>query len=123
MQSICVLSAHLVRRISVFKQHLLVPSAPSSPLIIHNMSASSTSTAAAAAAAAPAAADVPVPDPSVDGKEALQLYSWPTPNGHKITIFLEEAGIPYDYHAINISKNVQFGNCAACLVLSRLSQV
>ena len=121
MQSICVLSAHLVRRISVFKQHLLVPSAPSSPLIIRNMSASSTSTPAAAAA--PAAADVPVPDPSVDGKEALQLYSWPTPNGHKITIFLEEAGIPYDYHAINISKNVQFGNCAACLVLSRLSQV
>jgi len=49
------------------------------------------------------------PDPSVDGKEALQLYSWPTPNGLKISIFLEEAGIPYDYHPINISKNVQNG--------------
>jgi len=47
-------------------------------------------------------------DPSVQGKETLQLYSFGTPNGHKLTIFLEEAGLPYDLHSINIGKNVQF---------------
>ena len=26
----------------------------------------------------------------------IQLYYWPTPNGHKITMFLEEAGLPYE---------------------------
>ena len=25
----------------------------------------------------------------------IDLYYWPTPNGHKITMFLEEAGLPY----------------------------
>ena len=25
----------------------------------------------------------------------IDLYYWPTPNGHKITLFLEEAGLPY----------------------------
>lgn len=38
----------------------------------------------------------------------IDLYYWTTPNGHKITIFLEEAGIPYKLHPINISKNEQF---------------
>jgi GSH-dependent disulfide-bond oxidoreductase len=38
----------------------------------------------------------------------IDLYYWPTPNGHKITIFLEEAGFPYTIHPINIGKGEQF---------------
>jgi GST-like protein len=38
----------------------------------------------------------------------IDLYYWTTPNGHKATIFLEEAGLPYRIHPINISKDEQF---------------
>ncbi len=38
----------------------------------------------------------------------IQLYYWPTPNGHKITIMLEELGVPYELNFINISKGDQF---------------
>ena len=38
----------------------------------------------------------------------LDLYYWTTPNGHKITIFLEEAQIPYRIIPVNISKGEQF---------------
>lgn len=38
----------------------------------------------------------------------IQLYYWPTPNGHKITIFLEEAGLDYQIYPVNISKGDQF---------------
>ncbi|MGH8433896.1 MAG: glutathione binding-like protein [Pseudomonas sp.] len=38
----------------------------------------------------------------------IDLYYWTTPNGHKISLFLEEAGLPYRLHPINISKNEQF---------------
>lgn len=38
----------------------------------------------------------------------IQLHYWPTPNGHKITIFLEEAGLPYKIHPVNIMKGDQF---------------
>lgn len=38
----------------------------------------------------------------------IDLYYWPTPNGHKVTMFLEEAGIPYQIKAINIGKGEQF---------------
>ena len=38
----------------------------------------------------------------------IDLYSWPTPNGHKIHIMLEECGLPYRVHPINISANEQF---------------
>ncbi|MCP5363988.1 MAG: glutathione S-transferase N-terminal domain-containing protein [Hyphomicrobiales bacterium] len=38
----------------------------------------------------------------------IELYYWTTPNGHKVTIFLEEARIPYKIHPINISKGDQF---------------
>lgn len=38
----------------------------------------------------------------------IDLYYWTTPNGHKISIFLEEAGLPYKIHPINISNNEQF---------------
>ncbi len=39
----------------------------------------------------------------------IDLYYWTTPNGHKITLFLEEAGLPYQILPINISKGEQFG--------------
>ena len=38
----------------------------------------------------------------------IELYYWTTPNGHKITIFLEEAGLPYRIVPVNISKGEQF---------------
>ena len=38
----------------------------------------------------------------------IDLYYWSTPNGHKITMFLEEAGLKYTTHAINIGKGDQF---------------
>ncbi|TCL07195.1 GSH-dependent disulfide bond oxidoreductase [Sodalis ligni] len=38
----------------------------------------------------------------------IDLYYAPTPNGHKITLFLEETGLPYQIHPINISANEQF---------------
>jgi GST-like protein len=38
----------------------------------------------------------------------LDLYYWTTPNGHKITIFLEETGLPYRIKPINIGKGEQF---------------
>jgi GST-like protein len=38
----------------------------------------------------------------------IDLYYWPTPNGHKITIFLEETGLPYTIKAVNIAKGEQF---------------
>jgi GSH-dependent disulfide-bond oxidoreductase len=37
--------------------------------------------------------------------DRLQLYSWPTPNGVKVSIMLEEIGLPYEAHAIEIGKN------------------
>ncbi|MGO2504404.1 MAG: glutathione S-transferase N-terminal domain-containing protein, partial [Cobetia marina] len=38
----------------------------------------------------------------------IDLYYWTTPNGHKITIFLEEAGLEYRLIPVNISKGEQF---------------
>jgi GST-like protein len=38
----------------------------------------------------------------------LDLYYWTTPNGHKITIFLEETGLAYRLKPINIGKGEQF---------------
>jgi GSH-dependent disulfide-bond oxidoreductase len=38
----------------------------------------------------------------------IDLYCWTTPNGHKITIFLEEAGLPHRIVPVNISKGEQF---------------
>ncbi len=38
----------------------------------------------------------------------IDLYYWTTPNGHKITMFLEEAGLPYNIFPINIGSGDQF---------------
>jgi GST-like protein len=38
----------------------------------------------------------------------IDLYTWPTPNGHKIHILLEECGLPYKVHAVNIGQGDQF---------------
>jgi GSH-dependent disulfide-bond oxidoreductase len=38
----------------------------------------------------------------------IDLHYWPTPNGHKITIFLEEAGLNYTIHRVDIGKGEQF---------------
>jgi GSH-dependent disulfide-bond oxidoreductase len=37
--------------------------------------------------------------------DRLQLYSWPTPNGVKVSIMLEEIGLAYEPHAVNIGKD------------------
>jgi len=39
--------------------------------------------------------------------ERLQLYSLPTPNGVKISIFLEETGLPYEPHLVSFERNDQ----------------
>ena len=38
----------------------------------------------------------------------IELYYWPTPNGHKVTIFLEETGLPYTIKPVDISAGHQF---------------
>jgi GST-like protein len=38
----------------------------------------------------------------------IELYYWPTPNGHKITLFLEEVGLPYQIKPVNIGAGEQF---------------
>ncbi len=38
----------------------------------------------------------------------IDLYYWPTPNGHKITLFLEETAMPYNIIPVNIDKGEQF---------------
>ncbi len=38
----------------------------------------------------------------------IDLYTWTTPNGRKVSIALEEMGLPYQSHAIDITKDEQF---------------
>ncbi|HNB28299.1 MAG TPA: glutathione S-transferase N-terminal domain-containing protein, partial [Alphaproteobacteria bacterium] len=38
----------------------------------------------------------------------IELYTWPTPNGHKVHIALEEMGLPYTVHAVDIGAGDQF---------------
>ena len=38
----------------------------------------------------------------------IELHYWPTPNGHKVTIFLEETGLPYEIKPVDISSGDQF---------------
>lgn len=41
-------------------------------------------------------------------QKPIELYYWPTPNGWKISIMLEECGLPYSIHPVNISSGDQF---------------
>ena len=38
----------------------------------------------------------------------IDLYTWGTPNGRKVSIMLEEVGLPYTVHKIDIGKGDQF---------------
>src|SRR5512139_113415 len=38
----------------------------------------------------------------------IDLYTWTTPNGRKVSIMLEECGLPYRVHPVDISKGEQF---------------
>jgi GST-like protein len=40
--------------------------------------------------------------------DMIDLYYWTTPNGHKVTMFLEESGMPYRINPVNIGKGEQF---------------
>ena len=37
----------------------------------------------------------------------IELYYWPTPNGHKISIALEELALPYTLHTLNLGRREQ----------------
>ena len=41
--------------------------------------------------------------------DVIQLYSFPTPNGVKVSIMLEETGLAYEAHAVNIGQNETWG--------------
>ena len=41
-------------------------------------------------------------------QKPIEVYYWPTPNGHKITIMLEECGLPYEIKPVNIGRGDQF---------------
>ena len=38
----------------------------------------------------------------------IEVYYWPTPNGHKVTIALEEMDVPYEIKPVNIGRDDQF---------------
>ena len=40
--------------------------------------------------------------------QPIELHYWPTPNGWKITIMLEELGVPYEVRLVNIGRGEQF---------------
>ena len=47
----------------------------------------------------------------------IDLYYWPTPNGHKIPIMLEETGLEYEVHPVNMLRGEQLAALlAVCLV-------
>src|SRR4051812_2733938 len=43
-----------------------------------------------------------------NGSTMIDVYTWPTPNGHKVHIMLEECALPYKVHAVNIGAGDQF---------------
>ena len=42
------------------------------------------------------------------GNSVIEVHTWPTPNGHKVHIMLEECGLPYAVHAVDIGAGDQF---------------
>ena len=55
-----------------------------------------------------AAPQAPAKRTSTKGEKMIELYTWSTPNGRKVSIMLEELGLPYRVHAINIGQGDQF---------------
>src|SRR3954468_17774694 len=45
---------------------------------------------------------------AASAQHPIDLYYWPTPNGWKVTIMLEEAGLPYRMLPVNIGRGEQF---------------
>ncbi len=45
----------------------------------------------------------------------IDLYTWSTPNGRKISIALEELALPYTVHAVDITRNAQFDPAFVCI--------
>src|ERR1700750_2405403 len=50
----------------------------------------------------------PQPKPPLGRNPPIELYYWPTPNGWKVSIMLEECGLPYVIRPVDISKGEQF---------------
>ena len=48
------------------------------------------------------------PTSAQDVRTVIDLYTWTTPNGRKVSILLEELGLPYTAHPIDIGKDEQF---------------
>jgi GSH-dependent disulfide-bond oxidoreductase len=65
-----------------------------------------TKTAVAKGVAAKPARRLAQPSPRRD--KPIELYYWPTPNGWKISIMLEECGLPYVVRPVDISRGEQF---------------
>jgi GSH-dependent disulfide-bond oxidoreductase len=51
---------------------------------------------------------IPYTLPPTQENRMIELHYWPTPNGHKVTMFLEEAGLPYEIKPVNIGRGDQF---------------
>jgi len=49
----------------------------------------------------------------------LDLYSWATPNGHKVHILMEELDVPYKMHPVDIFSGEQFSDSFGALTLNR----
>src|SRR5262249_57602138 len=45
---------------------------------------------------------------SAKSARSIEIYYWPTPNGFKVSIMLEECGLPYVMKPVNIAKGEQF---------------
>lgn len=78
------------------------------PSVIEELFAKTAGNKFAAINAPTAGARTETPLP--DGPAPVQLYSLGTPNGHKVSIVLEELGIDYDAHTITINTGSQFGS-------------
>ena len=39
------------------------------------------------------------------GNHMIELYTWSTPNGRKVSIGLEEMGLPYELHPVDLTKS------------------